>query len=798
MALAFVQGINSNNALAQAYSSNVTSGNLLVCGFLVQGSSATVSTLSIADTIGNTWLPVWSGVQTLHNANVFSYAQAWYCVSKSSGANTVTVTSNQSGTIGLYTVGVAELSGFIGNATLDQKGTNFNTGALTTIPTVSLTTTLPNAVIFGFWNSNGSSTPTFSGAISNLSSDSTGVNAEFIYALEASTGTYAISGTCSPASNSLQNAFAFSVGSTFSISGNAGVAGAIVSYSGAASGSVAADGSGNYTISGLSNGSFTITPAKTSYSFSPSSQNVTVNNSNVASVNFAATQGPFAFTLVSDSFTRANAGSLGANWTPTTGAFDVTTLGITSNAATPVAAGHATSFWNANTFAADQWSEVLGNATGVSSTVVVGVVVRATSNDNYYSFTLNLNSPTNGASINKALNGTFTNMVFGNWSTGTNPYLLRLEVVGTTLTAYLNGVQVLTTTDSAIAYGSPGIQGDNGSQNAVMTNWRGGDMVWTRKGTVIAVNAPTSSGQGNEEPSVIYDTNPVIISANPDGHVFKMWYDDGWSGPLSVNYAESADGITWSQYISNPVMTGPTNTGPVHGGVFKINGSYYAYETNGLAVSQFDQWTSSNGVTWTKAHAAVLLKGVSGWDSGGIFNPFVWVENGTWYMLYDGVLSSNYAMGLATSPDGITWTKSPSNPVLTNPGGSVSSADLHKYGNTYFIFTHWSKTSNLPSDVTLYSATSLTGPWTPSAMNPILERELSDEGANLSVGQLADCCAIEVSGTTYMFNDATSAQATGNIHINLRTTPHTLAQYLSAATGITIATTGGGLLLLGA
>ena len=48
--------------------------------------------------------------------------------------------------------------------------------------------------------------------------------------------------------------------STYSISGNAGVAGATVSYTGTASGSVTADGSGNYTITGLSNGSYTITP----------------------------------------------------------------------------------------------------------------------------------------------------------------------------------------------------------------------------------------------------------------------------------------------------------------------------------------------------------------------------------------------------------------------------------------------------------------------------------------------------------------------------------------------------------
>jgi len=74
------------------------------------------------------------------------------------------------------------------------------------------------------------------------------------------------------------------------ISGNAGVAGATVSYSGTASGSVTADGSGNYVIINLANGSYTITPSKTGYTFSPTSASETVNGANITGVNFTATQ----------------------------------------------------------------------------------------------------------------------------------------------------------------------------------------------------------------------------------------------------------------------------------------------------------------------------------------------------------------------------------------------------------------------------------------------------------------------------------------------------------------------------
>jgi hypothetical protein len=74
----------------------------------------------------------------------------------------------------------------------------------------------------------------------------------------------------------------------YTITGNAGVAGATVSFTGTMSGSVTADGSGNYSISVMS-GTYTIIPSKAGYSFSPTSRVVAVSGSNVTGVNFTAT-----------------------------------------------------------------------------------------------------------------------------------------------------------------------------------------------------------------------------------------------------------------------------------------------------------------------------------------------------------------------------------------------------------------------------------------------------------------------------------------------------------------------------
>lgn len=73
-----------------------------------------------------------------------------------------------------------------------------------------------------------------------------------------------------------------------SISGNAGIAGALVSWTGPSSGSVTADSLCNYLITGLAPGVYTITPSHSGQAFNPGSQFITVSNINIVAVNFLA------------------------------------------------------------------------------------------------------------------------------------------------------------------------------------------------------------------------------------------------------------------------------------------------------------------------------------------------------------------------------------------------------------------------------------------------------------------------------------------------------------------------------
>ena len=145
----------------------------------------------------------------------------------------------------------------------------------------------------------------------------------------------------------------------------------------------------------------------------------------------------------------------------------------------------------------------------------------------------------------------------------------------------------------------------------------------------------------------------------------------------------------------------------------------------------------------------------------------MWTEDSTWYALYEAYGSDrNWRVGLATSPDGIAWTKDANNPVISFPycGGP----EIHKISGTYYMWGQCNQTGTSATDIYRLSSTDL-HTWTLEAI--ALKRETPDEGVDDNVnGQVADPSMVEVNGITYVYYDATPTQspsAASGIHLKV-------------------------------
>lgn len=314
MAITLIQTATGETA---EFGSPNTAGNFLVC------VARSPSTGTVSDSIGNSWVKAGG----INNGSFGMFI--WYALNCKGGANTIL----QSGGSGAFCA--AEYSGIALTSALDK--TNAATGSGNPYAAGSVTPTQASELLIG-----GVSNETANGQTDTPTggfTDAIGNNGNVFLAnlIVSSLGSRSYGGSYS-GSNSWAAAVAtfFGVVTTFSISGNAGVAGATVAWNGTSSGSTTADGSGNYTISGLANGPYTITPSKTGYTFSPTSASEIVSGSNITGVNFTASSGPVVLYSVS-----GNAGVAGAT---------VTYTGASSGSVVSDSTGTYTVFLTAGTY----------------------------------------------------------------------------------------------------------------------------------------------------------------------------------------------------------------------------------------------------------------------------------------------------------------------------------------------------------------------------------------------------------------------------------------------------------------
>jgi predicted GH43/DUF377 family glycosyl hydrolase len=204
-------------------------------------------------------------------------------------------------------------------------------------------------------------------------------------------------------------------------------------------------------------------------------------------------------------------------------------------------------------------------------------------------------------------------------------------------------------------------------------------LTWTKQGVVTW---PSQAWERDET-----SPNAVLFE---DG-VYKMWYHGGGytvsgvrDGDTNIGYATSADGINWDKYPANPVLSvGAADSFDdlqvAEPRVLKIDTSYRMYYTGQNSSTRqkaLGMATSVDGIAWTKYSANPLIT-ASRW--GGWGGAFIF-DNGTWHLwhsAFDDVSGINYKY----SSDGIEWTDGPSNPVL-RPSGDFNRADAQAAGDS--------------------------------------------------------------------------------------------------------------------
>jgi len=344
------------------------------------------------------------------------------------------------------------------------------------------------------------------------------------------------------------------------------------------------------------------------------------------------------------------------------------------------------------------------------------------------------------------------------------------------------------------------------------------------KSTPTNTITPTPTHLSNAIPALelnsstfhFYAENPVLQQSNnpnwdnlyidPGGMVyyqgqFHMFYNgiNGFPAPVGVGYATSPDGYHWTRQVSEPVLTpkgmstgkylgtnffvtsalveddgtwvlyfytlkggtfngpgeigratAPAPTGPwtidpapilnpgpdgawddVAPDVLKIDKSYIMYyDGHGYdSTSLIGMATSSDGIHWTKYNDPattdpafaesdpVLTVSKVGWDSTRVIDPNVIKTSDGWKMIYLATVGTGkfsgggFAFGSAHSPDGMHWSKSAQNPVLSNKDHAHWSATylatLLHIEDTYYLYFDFATSSVNGTNV--YLAT-FTGP----------------------------------------------------------------------------------------
>jgi predicted GH43/DUF377 family glycosyl hydrolase len=222
------------------------------------------------------------------------------------------------------------------------------------------------------------------------------------------------------------------------------------------------------------------------------------------------------------------------------------------------------------------------------------------------------------------------------------------------------------------------VPGGNQSTTAYATSSDG--LAWT-KYAGNPVMTPSVAWEGNGGAN--HENSPTAI-LKEDG-IYKLWYHAISNTTRAIGYAESKDGLTWTKYAGNPILTpGPMGAWDAdtvcEPRVMRVGAQYYMFYTHCAGAHGIGLATSNDGKSWIKyAGNPVLTIGAGGaWDNQQVSWGEVYYDGQRFFMWYPGRKNTDtggFSLGLATSTDGKVWTRSPNNPVMTPPAQPLNKGD---------------------------------------------------------------------------------------------------------------------------
>ncbi len=246
---------------------------------------------------------------------------------------------------------------------------------------------------------------------------------------------------------------------------------------------------------------------------------------------------------------------------------------------------------------------------------------------------------------------------------------------------------------------------------------------------------------------VKYEHNPVMggkygtcfdISVLKENDTYRMWLS--WRPKQSIALVESKDGFQWSE--PPRVVLGPRKESgwedevnrPV---VLKKKDGYHLWYTGQAAGHSWIGYaTSTDGIAWKRMSDKPVLSAERPWEKVAVMCPHVmWDEPMRLYRMWysGGEQYEPNAIGYATSPDGLKWTKAAANPVFTPDPKipweqqRVTGCQVLKHGDWFYMFYIGFRDEAHAQIGLARSRDGLTG-WQRHPANPIVRAGLAHDG----------------------------------------------------------------------